>query len=186
MLTDEDLAVMSANGDEGSFAVLVERYLRPVFSFVYRYTESSEAEDITQDVFIRAWRSIESFDSKKRFKTWLFAIAKNAAFDWLKKKRPHAFSDFDTEEGDNPIEDTVSDSSQDPRDLMNRIDSHDAVQLALAVINPEDRALVLLRARDELSFEEISEILDRPLNTVKSRYRRALIKMRDKLMHQSG
>ncbi len=185
MITDEELARSAANGDEGAFAELVKRYLRPIFSFVYRYTESADAEDVSQDVFIRAWRAIESFEPEKRFKTWLFAIAKNAALDWLKRKKPTAFSNFDTEAGENVISDTVPDPSQDPNDLILRIDSREEISRVLGILNPEDRAIVLMRVRDELSFEEIAEVFGKPLNTVKSRYRRAILKVREGGPHRN-
>lgn len=176
--TDEELARRAANGDEGAFAELVERYLRPVFSFIYRYTGSADAEDLAQDTFVRAWRAIESFDVKKKLKTWIFAIAKNAALDWIKRKRPHAFSDFDTEEGGNVIAETFADPDFDPDGLIRKIDAASALGIALQEVSPEDRALITLRARDELSFEEIAEIFGKPVNTIKSRYRRALAKIR--------
>ncbi|MBU4479872.1 sigma-70 family RNA polymerase sigma factor, partial [Patescibacteria group bacterium] len=74
-------------GDEKSFEMLVQNYIKSVYSFAYKYTKNtSESEGITQEVFIKVWKNIKKFDQKKSFKTWIFAITKNTALDYIKKK----------------------------------------------------------------------------------------------------
>jgi RNA polymerase sigma-70 factor (ECF subfamily) len=95
---DQDLISKYLAGDEKSLEILIEQYLKPIYSFVYRYTGSaSNAEDITQDVFVRVWKNLKKFDQNKKFKTWIFSIAKNAAIDWLRKKKTISLSDDDME-----------------------------------------------------------------------------------------
>ena len=137
---DQDLISKYLAGDEKSLEILIEQYLKPIYSFVYRYTGSaSNAEDITQDVFVRVWKNLKKFDQNKSFKTWIFSIAKNAAIDWLRKKKTISLSDDDMEK-----------------------------------IPSEYRMILFLRYNDHFTFKEIAESLGQPLNTVKSRHRRAI------------
>src|SRR5271157_4511873 len=90
---DIEIIQRSLMGNIGAFSILVERYLNAVYKFAYYYVRDyMEAEDITQETFMRAWKHLKKFDQKKNFKTWLFAIAKNASLDFIKKKKPLLFS----------------------------------------------------------------------------------------------
>jgi len=85
---DSQLVQKYLSGDEESLKLLIRNYLKPVFSFVYHFVNNpAEAEDIAQDVFVKMWKNLKKFDQQKKFKTWLFAIAKNTALDYLKKKK---------------------------------------------------------------------------------------------------
>ena len=78
--TDEQLLNDYLFGDEKSLELLIRRYLKPIFGFVYKYVRNSpDAEDITQEVFVRIWRNLKKFKKEKKFKTWIFAIARNSA-----------------------------------------------------------------------------------------------------------
>ena len=84
---EEQLVRDYLKGDENSLEILIGQYLKPIYSFIYRYVgNASEAEDITQEVFVRVWKNLKKFDQNKKFKTWIFGIAKNASIDWLRKK----------------------------------------------------------------------------------------------------
>ena len=91
--SDEQLVWDYLKSDEKSLELLIRRYLKPIYSFVYRYVgKAHDADDVTQDVFVKVWRNLKKFDREKSFKTWIFAIAKNTAFDHLKKKKAIPFS----------------------------------------------------------------------------------------------
>ncbi len=91
--SDENLVTDYLKGDKKALEILIGRYLKPIYNFLYRYTgDVAEAEDITQEAFVRAWKNIRKFDRNKKFKTWIFGIAKNAAIDFLRKKKPILFS----------------------------------------------------------------------------------------------
>lgn len=178
-MDDEKLVNDYLAGDKKSLEVLIERHLKPIYNFIYYYVgDAPSAEDVTQDVFVRVWRKINKFDEKKSFKTWLFSIAKNAALDFLKKKKAVPFSELENEEGENAIIETMADPAPLPDELLARADLSKLISGALAKLPPAVRGVLLLHHYDQFTFEEVAETLGEPLNTVKSRYRRALIKLR--------
>ncbi len=173
---DKKLIIEYLKGDEKSLELLIQQYLRPIYNFVYRYTGNvNEAEDITQEVFVRIWRNIKKFDLKKSFKTWIFSIAKNASIDFLRKKKSIPFSVFENGEGKNMLLETLFDTNLLPGELSERADMARTVNLAISELSPKYRAVLSLRHNNDFTFKEIAELLEERLNTVKSRYRRALI-----------
>jgi len=174
--SDKKLICDYLAGDEKSFEVLVKRYLRPIYSFIYRYVGSAQdAEDIAQDVFVRIWRHIKKFDQKRSFKTWVFSIAKNACIDFLRKKKTIPFSRFEKENGENALLETLADSSPLPDELLERKGIGEIFKKAMESLSPKYRMVVFLRYNDHFTFREIAEIFGEPLHTIKSRHRRALI-----------
>ena len=165
--------------NEQPLEVLIQRYLKPIYGFVYKYTgDSQEAEDIAQETFVKVWRNLKKFKKQKNFKSWLFSIAKNTAIDFLKKKRAMQFSDFENERGESTILEKFIDSSPLPNELLERKDLMGTLAKAIGKLLPKYRKTLLLRHNDNLTFREISEATGEPLNTVKSRYRRAVIMLK--------
>ena len=163
---DEQLIIDYLGGDEKSLEILIEQYLKPIYSFVYRYTGSaSDAEDITQDVFVRVWKNLKKFDQNKKFKTWIFSIAKNSAIDWLRKKKTI------------PLSDDIMDTFAVPAPLVPEL----SLTAILEKIPVQYRMILFLRYNDHFSFREIAESLGENLNTIKSRHRRGLIILKNKL-----
>ena len=171
---DEKLVADYLKGDEQALRLLIERYLGPIYNFVYRYVGSEDAEDITQNVFVNIWKNIKKFDRNRKFKTWIFSIAKNASLDWLKKKKPLAFSDFQNEEGENLLAESIVDSSPLPEELFSQSDLNRKLSEVIKKLNPNYRIVLTLRYNDHFTFREIAETLGESLDTVKSRHRRAL------------
>ncbi len=184
--TDKQLVINYLKGDEESLETLIKRYLKPIYSFVYRYAgDEQEAEDITQDVFLKVWRNLKKFDQKKKFKTWIFSIAKNASVDFLRKsrsasggKRTIPFSDFENEKGENIFAETLADKNPLPDELFKRAGITEVISAAINQLAPKYRMVLSARYHSQSTFREIAENLNEPLNTVKSRYRRALIILR--------
>jgi RNA polymerase sigma-70 factor, ECF subfamily len=179
--TDCDLIIATIAGDRASFAVLVERYVNPIYKFSYRYVRNGpDAEDIAQETFLRVWKNLKKFDQSKNFKTWLFTIAKNASLDLLKKKRALSFSQISEE--DDAVEaalapyiavaDTAS-AAFDHGVIKKHLDA------ALAHLPPRYRNVMTMRYHDNLKFREIAERLHEPVDTVKSRHRRGLALLRN-------
>ena len=181
--TDEQLVADYLSGDEQAFSLLVSNYLKPIYNFIYRYlNNSSEAEDIAQDVFVRAWKNIKKFDQKKKFKTWLFAIAKNAALDWFKKKKTIPFTNFESDDGQNKLLDNLVDPEPLPSELLEKADLAKELEQILTQLPANYRPVLLLYYYEGFNLREIAETLNEPLDTIKSRHRRALILIRQLLI----
>jgi len=186
-ISDQKLISLYLAGDEKSLEILFNCYLKMIYSFIYRYVGDQEAaEDVAQEVFVKVWKNLKKFNPRKNrfanfklrrqknFKTWLFKIAKNASIDFLRKKKIIPFSSFDNEDG-NALTDTLADPAPLPDALLERQDLANLLTRALAKISFKYRAVLLLRYNNHFTFREIAESLDEPLNTIKSRHRRALI-----------
>ncbi len=182
-LSDEVLiAHYREDGDEASLALLVERYVPLVYSFVYRLCRNkAEAEDIVQEVFVRAWKNLGKYRLGSSFKSWLLTIAHNRTIDYLRKKRELTFSDFDTSTGENVLVDTLADAALLADEAAVRAADREVLEAALSQLASNYREVLLLRYEDDLTFEEIGKVLKKPLHTVKSQHRRALIKLRELL-----
>jgi len=180
---DEQLVGDYLAGDAEALRFLVERYLTPIYNFLLRYVHNSaDAEDIAQETFVKVWRHLKRFDQNKKFKTWLFAIAKNTALDFLKKKKTLAFSDLINSDGDNPTIDNLSDPAPLPDELFDRADLATILDSALSKLPSVYRQVLELYYHEEFNLREIAEILDTSIDTIKSRHRRALILLRPLLV----
>lgn len=176
MYTDALLAVAAKDGDDEAFAELVKRYLKPLYGFAYRYVgDRDAAEDVVSETFLRAWKHLRRYDPARSFSAWLFAIARNAALDWLKKKKPQAFSALGDDE--DSFAERVPDESEPLDRMLDRaLDAHN-LERAMERLHPDERTILLMHYRDALTFADIGAVMGAPLNTVKSRHFRALKKL---------
>lgn len=183
--SDEQLIAEYLQGNERSLETLIQSYLKPIYGFVYRYVgQARDAEDITQEVFVKVWRHLKRFDRERSFKTWLFAIAKNAALDFLKKSRAASggkksipFSAFDKDEdgGEEALAETLVDPAPLAPELFERQDLAQTLTRAMENLSSKYREVLFLHYNDHFTFREIAEMFGEPLDTIKSRHRRALI-----------
>lgn len=188
-IPDEQLVGEYLAGNEKALEILIGRYLKPIYGFVYRYAKNgADAEDIAQEVFVKLWRHIKKFDQKKKFKTWLFSIAKNSALDFFKKKKVLTFSDFSWQdessggESGNPISDALADEKPLPLESLVQEEVNQAIASVVSKLSAKYRLIIFLRYSSQMTFQEIAETLDEPMDTVKSRHRRALIRARKLLI----
>lgn len=166
-------------GDEKALNLLVDRYLKDVYNFAFKLTHDLQAaEDITQDSFIKAWKHIRTYRQGSNFKGWLFAIARNTAIDWLREKKELSFSSFENEQGVNMLAETLADGEPLPDELIARAEDARFIESLLIQLNPQYREVLVLRHSGNLTFAEMGKILQKPLHTVKSQYRRALVSLR--------
>lgn len=180
--SDAQLITAYLEGNEESLAVLIKRYLKPIYSFAYTYArDEAQAQDITQETFVKAWKSIKKFDQSKSFKTWLFTIAKNTALDALKKKRTIPFSAFENEAGENMLTETLADPSPSALEILQNLDKTKSLAMTLEKLPSKYREILVLYYTQHLNFREIAERLNISLNTIKSQHRRALIVLKKKL-----
>jgi len=163
--SDEELVKKYLKGNERAFEVLIKRYLKPVYSFVYHQIENKEeAEDLTQEIFVKAWKNLKKFDQKKNFKTWIFTIAKNSVIDYLRKKKKEVW---------------LSEKILNSQNFAEKIfEETKILKEAIEKLSPKYQLVLELYYWQGLNFKEISKILKEPLNTVKSRHYRAILLLR--------
>ena len=182
-LTDQELIKEYLEGNEQAFKTITDRHLRSVYSFVYRLCgNTDESSDITQEVFFKVWKNIKKFDMKQGFKTWLFTIARNTTFDFLRKKKEIVFSKIDNEDGDS-FAHTIPDVEPLPDEVFHRKELSKVVENILESLSVDYKTVVILHHIEGLTFEEIGEVVGKSANTVKSQYRRALLQLRKQLLN---
>lgn len=167
--SDEALAVAARGGSEEAFRILVERYERPVFGLLLRIVRRVEtAEDLAQETFLKAYRALGRFDPERKFSSWLFKIAHNAALDALRRDGHEPLSlDAPLSDGEEPPELPADPKAENPFERAAGRDLGRALEGALRRLKPQYREILLLRFVEELSYEEMAEVLGVPLGTVK-------------------
>lgn len=183
MISDKQLANDYLAGDREALESLIRRYLKPIYSFIYRYVyNEKDAEDITQDVFVKVWKNFGRFDVRRSFKTWIFSIAKNAAFDFFKKKKALNFSQMENQYKNGSFLDNLTDGAPLPQETLKQAEAAFSLNAALEKLSPKYRMTLFLRYNDHFNFREIAEALEEPLHTIKSRHRRAILMLK-KILH---
>ncbi len=179
--TDEELIAKFQSGDLYAFDVLVRRYKNQLMNFVYRFVGNrEEAEDIVQDTFVRLYRNRHSYRRVARFSTWIYTIAGNLAKTELRKRKGRrllAISQMGCEDKEYEIEDSALDPEREVDSTMKGA----IIQREIDNLPPKFREVIILRDVQELSYEEISEIIKAPLGTVKSRVNRARLRLQKRL-----
>ena len=166
---DADLISRVRKGDVEAYNLLVSRWEKRVFNYLLRLTGSpDDALDLSQDVFLKAWQNIRKLDDPARFGPWLYRIAHNDAYSLFRKKRPET-----------PIEETTVIERHAAPGFS--IELSVAVTAALDRLNPEQREAVVLKVYQGFKFEEMAEILDCPVSTIKSRLYTALALLKAEL-----
>lgn len=173
-------------GDGSAFGRLAERYQDRVFNVCLRIVGGrAAAEDLTQEAFLKAFASITRFDGRAAFYTWLYRIAVNLCMSAKRKGSRTSYSlDADRSPADRRAGragDGLTDPSCSPHDAAERREQHELVLAALAELDDDHRAVVILRDIESLDYAEIAEILKVPAGTVKSRLHRARLALRERL-----
>lgn len=177
--TDQELVVAYLEGDPDAFELLVGRHIDGLYDFALRYCgDAADAPDIVQESFLRAWKHLKRYDPSKRFKTWLYSIARNAAVDLMRRRRTAPLSSllFDGEPVDIP-----DDEIESIETAIDRSMAVEKIRPIIASLPAEQQMILALRHDEDMTFAEIGETLGIPLNTAKSHYRRALEAIRRKL-----
>ena len=168
---DAELVRLAQDGDERAFQALVVKYQRRIARHVARYVRrANDVEEVVQDAFIRAYRGLGSFRAESTFYSWLYRVATNAAFSFLKRSRSPEVSAEEREDG--RFEPGVTDEQTPERVLMAR-QIGNAVEAAMARLQPElAEALVLFEVEGK-AYKEIAQMLGLPIGTVRTRIFRA-------------
>jgi len=179
-LTDAQLVVEYRNGNARAFDFLIDRYKRPLFSYLGRVVgEKETAEDMFQDVFIKVIKNIKNYNESGKFHHWLFKIASNLVIDY--GRRNHKKTQIFQQVSDSDFEKAPSGSITIPSQKIEHKEIRVMLDEAIQKLPEEQKQVLLLREHSGLTFKEIASILDRPLNTVLAQMRYALLSLRKNL-----
>ena len=180
-LSDEILIKKFQEGDVGAYNQLVFRFKDRLLNFIYRFVNDLDlAEDLVQDTLLKLYTHKDSYQEIAKFSTWLYTIAANLARTELrKKKRRKTFSVTELSREDREF--IIVSSDVDPSEDLSSQNFERNIQLALAELPDDFKTIIILRDIQELSYDEISKIVDVPLGTVKSRINRGRVKLQQLL-----
>lgn len=189
---ERDLVLAAKSGDRSAFKALAEKYYPRLFRMLLSMTRDEDAAmDLTQDTFVKAIQAIQGFQMSSSFYTWLFRIGRNTALDRIRRNKTagfhHEYEDGLAHGDDQAANFPVSPSAPgDPLKLTASREALDKVRLALDELKPDHREIILLREVEELSYEEIAEVVGIKVGTVMSRLFAARSKLRDVLRERHG
>ncbi len=173
---DAELVAAAVGGSQEAFQTLVERFERPLFSLVVRMVgDPATAEDLAQEAFLKAFRHLASYDPNRKFSSWLFKIAHNTTLDHLRRHGLETvpLEKSEDEDGGGLSAVLADDSLRSPEAVAQRGDLAAALAAAIGALRLEYREIVLLRYQEGLAYQEIAEVADLPLGTVKTHLHRA-------------
>jgi RNA polymerase sigma-70 factor (ECF subfamily) len=183
--TDQEVVEQARDGLEAAYRELVRRYQRPVFSLIYRMVRDRElSEDLAQETFVKVLNAIDRYRPEFKFSSWVFKIANNAAIDHLRKKELDTLSleggpDATTAERVEATALQIGDSGESPLEELEARELGSAIERAISRLRPEYQTCIILRHVEGRPYDEIAEILELPLGTVKTYIHRARAELRE-------
>ncbi len=187
--SDQDLVQGCLRGDERAAREIIHRFEKPVFSLIYRMVRDRElAEDLSQEAFVRTLNNLRRYDPAYKFSSWLFKIAYNLTIDHLRKKELEVVSIQGAPDAVTPDQQAATSIALETRDerpdqLFEARSLGSEIETAIDRLRPEYRTAILLRHVEGHSYEEIAEIMDVPLGTVKTYIHRARGELKIALLH---
>jgi RNA polymerase sigma-70 factor (ECF subfamily) len=184
---DADAALMLRvkRGDRAAFASLVEKYRQPLFNFIFRtLRDEIEAEDVAQNTFLQVWKSRARYQRPANFSTWLFTIARNLCLNEIRRRSRHPAESLEephAEHEDQPQRQYEDKKITLPTETALHGELAGKIEEALAELPENQRTAILLCRQDELSYEEIAEVLDCSLSATKSLIHRGRETLKEKL-----
>jgi len=170
--TDNELMFQVRDGDVGKLGILFERHHSKLFNFLTRMCGRREVgEDLVQEVFLRILKYRQSFRGEAAFTTWMYQMGRNVAVDHFRKWKDNPGHD------EAPYEHT--DGDRTPSEMLEHIETHDLLSLALSRLPAEKREVIVLSRFVGMKYDEIGRVLDHPVGTVKARMHHAMKELRD-------
>ncbi|HYE81607.1 MAG TPA: sigma-70 family RNA polymerase sigma factor [Clostridia bacterium] len=181
-MRDEEIISYIVKGKTELFSVLIDRYQSKVFSTVYHYThDQEETRDLTQEIFIKVYNSLQSYKNKASFSTWLYRIAVNRCIDWTRKKKLQTVSAiYDSSEEEIDIYDTIADSGGGPEEELIKQENKVYIRKVVEELPEIYKTVIILYYFEDFSPQEISDITGIPKRTIETRLYRGknLLKLR--------
>jgi RNA polymerase sigma-70 factor (ECF subfamily) len=179
------LAKLARNGDRAAFEELVGLYKDKIYHLAYRMLGNrQEAEDAVQETFLRVYMNLARYDETQKFSTWIFRIGTNLCIDRLRKKKPNYSLDAEMPEGEgNDWYSALPSGDDTPEDQLILTETQQQIRKAIEGLPEKYKSVVILRYLQDLSLQEIGEVLDMPISTVKTRVHRGREFLRQKLEH---
>lgn len=184
IIEEKKIIKKAAAGSADAFEQLLLKYQTPIYNLCLRMTGNPEdAADMTQEAFLKAWRSLSSFQFESSFSTWLYRLTTNTCLDYLRsqKRRPQCSLTVEDDDGEEQVLD-VTDEAPTPEEALLSAEERSQLVHALSQLEASQRQIITLRVVNDLSYAEIAEILDVKEGTVKSRLARARDNLRKKLL----
>lgn len=183
---EKKLIKQSISGDIQSFETLINRYQKMAFNVAYRILGNEEdAKDMTQEALIKVFRNLKSFRMDSSFSTWLYRIVMNTCKDHLRKNKVKVISmDQSYDVGDGEVQMEFEDEGLKPDELLVSKETQSEVQEALMEVSEKNRIVVVLRDIKGFSYSEISDIVNIPIGTIKSRISRGRNELKSILMNK--
>ena len=183
-IPSEELMARIAEGDEDAFEILVNRHQTSVLNLIYRFIgDRTQAKDFAQEVFIRVWQAAKTYKPEAKFTTWIYRITANLCFNELKSVRRKQWFSFNwsDEHGEHTIEETLSDSRPSAEDLLLQKERSRQISDALQSLPEHQRMAMILRRYDDLSYQEIGQIIGCSVSAVESLLVRGKRSLQEKL-----
>jgi len=183
-LSSEDLMARVAKGDDEAFEILVNRHETSILNLIYRFIgDRTQAKDLAQEVFIKVWQAARSYEPKAKFTTWIYQITVNLCFNELKSSRRKRWFQFLQSDEDHEIrtEENLPDRSPSPEDLLLAKERSWRISYALQGLPDNQRMALILKRYDDLSYQEIAQILRCSVSAVESLLVRAKRNLQEKL-----
>ena len=183
-IPSEDLMVRIAKGDADAFELLVNRHQTSALNLIYRFIgDRTQAKDLAQEVFIRVWQAVGSYQPKAKFTTWIYRITANLCINELKSSRRRKLFQFLRfgEDQENTIEEVLVDDSPSPEDLLLSREQSRRISDALQSLPDNQRLALILKRYDDLSYQEIAKVIGCSVSAVESLIVRAKRSLQEKL-----
>jgi len=188
--TDHELVAAAQGGDTRAYDELVTRHRGRIYAMIRQMVKNeADAWDLSQEAFIKAWKALPRFEAKARFSTWLYRIAHNTVYDWVRKRRPEAGDELEDgtfgEERIDPASRTTPAGERRPDEALAGEELRAKIEAALDKLSPDHRQSVVLRDVHGLAYKEIAEVMECSIGTVMSRLFYARKKLQDLLKDEA-
>lgn len=179
-VNDEELVKRVKSGDIDAFEDIIAKYEKRVFSLIYNVLKNeNEIEDVAQEVFVKVYKNIGKFQGNSSLYTWIYRITTNLCFDYIKKRKEVIYVDEKLQLDDSEVEFQLPSDEKLQDELYEEKELKEKLQKAISKLPDKQQMMIILRDIKGLSYEEISEVLEMKLGTVKSQINRARLKLKE-------